>query len=689
MPIRVYELSKKLNKTNKELLALLQELGFSITTHMAIVPPEAVQAIEKKLQPSVSSKTGQDTKTKTAPAVSPKAPPIEPIKQEIKSKPIAAQPVIKAETIRPMQTKQSEVTTKKNIQEINEPKKNTIVIAPMTVSDFALIAQKPVSEVILTLLRQGVAATKNQLITEKSVAQLAHVYNIEVVEGKAPAAMAAKKDLLKPQAGNYMPRLPIVVVIGHVDHGKTTLLDFIRKTRIAAREKGGITQHLGAYEVKTGQGNLVFLDTPGHEAFSLMRAKGIKVADIAILVVAADDGVMPQTLEAMKRAQSAEIPIIVAINKIDKASPAQIEKVKKELSQHGLTPEDWGGQTVAIGVSAKLGTGVNELLEVLALQAQLMELEANMSIPAHGYILESKLEKGRGFVATVILHHGTLKVGDYFRAGKVTGRVSSLMDSDGKRIMSIGPSSPALVAGFSELPDTGDVFDVITHEQLKKNIIPEQNKIVPTQKSSDKDALNIIVKTDNMSSKEALIIAIQKIAHKLKKQINVLTASIGNIVESDILLAADTHATIYGLHTKTESNAVTLAQKHDVKIKHFDIIYKFLEDIESVIEMNKPVKMVSKKIGEAIVLKVFDIKDLGVIAGAQVKTGRFSRDGKVIIYRGKQKVGEGNIKSLQRDRKSVKEVHAGFECAFMIDGFSTWEVDDRVECYIETPEETK
>jgi translation initiation factor IF-2 len=566
---------------------------------------------------------------------------------------------------------------------------NQIILAPMSVADIAQKAHMPVSEIILTLLKQGIMSTRNQVLPEKIVAQLAHLYGLQVVEKqKIQTQPSHAKESIITQEGIWKERLPIVVVIGHVDHGKTTLLDFIRKTRVAAKEKGGITQHLGAYEAHTSHGDIVFLDTPGHEAFSMMRLRGIKVADVAILVVAADDGVMPQTIEAINHAQSVGLPIIVAINKIDKANEQQIERVKKQLAQHGLVPEDWGGQTVCIPISAKLGTHADELLDVIILQSKLMDLKANLSIPARGYILESKLEKGRGPVATVICQHGILKVGDYFVAGMTSGKVSSLVNSYGKRVTQVTPSTPVQVAGFSELPDAGDMFEVVTQDIAKKGAVtqpPVARSDMMFKKASGETAINIIIKTDNASSKEALLASLDKLSSKVEREFHVIHAAIGDISESDVLLATDTHALIYGFHVKTQPNALHAISHYGIVTKHFDIIYKLLEDLEAIAQVGKPIKMVSKKIGEAVVLKVFDIKNLGIVAGAVVKSGRFVRDGKVVVWRGKHKVGEGHIKGLQRERKAVKEVHAGFECGFLVDDFDAWQVDDRVECYQDVP----
>lgn len=569
---------------------------------------------------------------------------------------------------------------------VEESKEPTIVYRePMTVADIAKYAKVPISEVIVTLLGKGIAATINQLLPEELVVELAQKYEIELHE-KPKAAGEQIEELSEEQEGEWKERLPVVVVIGHVDHGKTTLLDFIRNTRVAAREKGGITQHLGAYEVPTKHGGIVFLDTPGHEAFSLIRVRGVKVADIAILIVAADDGIKPQTIEAINVAKNAGIPLVVAINKVDKVAPAQVESVKSQLAQYDLVPEDWGGNTVVVPISAKEGTGVDSLLEMLVLQSQLMDLKANMTVPARGYVLESHLEKGRGPVATVICQHGTLKVGDYFAAGEATGRVSSLVDSGGKRIKKAGPSVPVQVAGLSQIAHSGDVFEVHPQKVIKKGAPTAQRADLLKRKAGQKSDgdIDIIIKADNASSREAVVDALSRLKSG-HGSISVIQSGIGDITESDVIFAEDTGALIYGFHVRVQPNATDLISKKDITVKTYDIIYKLIEDVEALLEARKPIEMITKKVGEATVLKVFDIKNLGVIAGSVVNEGRFVRNGKVIVYRDKQKVGEGPIKGLQRERRAVKEVHSGFECGFLVDGFDDWEVDDRVECYQEIP----
>ena len=559
-----------------------------------------------------------------------------------------------------------------------------IVAAPMAVAELAEKLKIPVNTLILTLLRKGISAARNQVLSEKVVAQVAAMHDAQVIE---PVAQEAVVHDIKTAAGGEkkVTRLPIVVIMGHVDHGKTTLLDFIRKTRVASREKGGITQHLGAYRAHTSRGDVVFLDTPGHEAFSMIRARGVTVADIAILIVAADDGVMPQTVEALERARAAGMPIIVAINKVDKATPKQIEDVKSQLARHNLLPEDWGGQVPCVLISAKTGQGVDDLLEVVVLQSELMDLTAMLDTPATGYVLESHLEKGRGPVATIICHNGLLAVGDSFICGNVQGRVSSLKDSLGKFIQHVEPSIPVQVAGFSASPAVGDVFKVVAAKDIKRAQDEARQAVKPVQ-VMEEGTLGLIIKTDNHSSLEALLAAIQKLTLKTYRKFYIIHSGIGAITESDIALAGDTRSMVYGLHVKIESNAAALIQRLNIEVHLFDIIYKLLEDLEKIAQSGRPIKMKRKKIGEATVLKVFDIKKLGIVAGAQVIDGYCSREGTMIVYRGKHKVGSGKITSLQKEKSSVKEVRKGFECAFMIDGFDGWQVDDRAECFVEVPE---
>lgn len=690
--MRVYEFSKKHGIPTKELLEILNSEGYSVSSHMSVLAPEAVEFLTKKF-----TKESQQIKKESsvqATAQKDNLTQIKQVKESMKSaapqQPIAKSPSAKIEQkevpVKTESVKKEFIHTSRDVKPQELP--SSIVLEPMTPGDLAVRLRKPVTELIMMLLKWGILSNKNQLLPVEVVSRVADHFQVKTE--KVVQKQQEIKRAVAQEGENVKERLPIIVVVGHVDHGKTTLLDFIRKTRVAAREKGGITQHLGAYEAKTDHGNIIFLDTPGHEAFSKMRSRGIKVADLAVLVVAADDSVMPQTVEAVKRIKEINIPIVVAVNKIDKVDPSRVDIVKRDLAQYDLLPEEWGGNVVYVPISAKLGTGVDLLLEMIILQSQLMELKADISGNASGYVLESRLEKGRGPVATLLLQQGKLKVGDYFTCGSVSGKVNSIVDSYGKKLLEVGPAIPVQIAGFEQLPEAGDYFEVIGKESIRKTKMAMERKATPVMaKLLVEGAKNIIIKTDTNSSKEALLESISKVAAKVKKDFNIIYAGIGGISESDVMLASDTGSEIFSLHVKTEPNAQLLAQRLSVAINNYDVIYKLLESLEKIAESTKEIKMVRKKIGEAVVRKVFDIKNVGVIAGCYVKDGIINKDCNMVVWRGKQRIGEGKILSLQREKKTVKEVHAGFECGFMVENFNDWQPDDRVECFIQVPAESK
>lgn len=691
--MRVYEFSKKYGVSSKDLLAQLNDAGFEVKSHMSILDDAAIAFLTKLLDKSAKNEKPAikiiENIVQETPAPVKKEPEIiakpevhkqvQPDKRQPKE--VSANNVRKPVPTNRIATRKEEVVIK--------PKE--LILKPQTVTAIADAAGRPVSEVILTLLRWGTLANKNTLLPEEVVARIAQQYNIPIV--KPLPQKKVEERAVRPVAvegTQLQERLPVVVVLGHVDHGKTSLLDFIRKTRVAAKEKGGITQHLGAYVAQTRLGNIVFLDTPGHEAFSKMRARGVKVADIAILVVAADDGVMPQTIEAIKHAKSMGVPILVAINKVDKVEPSRIEATRRDLAQHDLLPEEWGGDVVMIPISAKTGQGIEQLLEMIVLQAQLMELRADITSPAKGYILESKIEKGRGPVATLLCVHGQVAVGDYFIAGSTGGRVSSLVDSTGTRIAKVGPSIPVQVAGFESLPSAGDYFEVVTQNEYKAKLRilgNEPKKLAVARPLVTKDMIALIVKTDTDSSKEALLESIEKLSNKSQIGFTVIQAGIGDVSESDVILASNTGARIVTLHIKAEPNAASLAQQRSVIIDTYGIIYKLLESLEAFAKSKIAPTFMRKKVGEAEVRRVFDIKNVGVIAGCYVTEGYILRNGIVVGWRGSQKLGEGNITSLQREKRSVKQVNAGFECGFIVEGINDWQEGDRIEFFIEVPKE--
>ncbi|MGE0207030.1 MAG: translation initiation factor IF-2 [Candidatus Babeliales bacterium] len=665
--MRVYEIAKLLNISNKDLIDILSKEGFEVKSHMSALPQEALDFIDKKF------KKDEEIPVKK---VEPQQAPVQK-----KSEKKDMHQKIQEKIIIPPTPKQEIAPKESETIAVQEP----FIVESMTIGQLAEKLNKPASDLILNLLKQGIVCPKNQMLAHEVIQKILGLYEIPFIYQNA--VKKAEEKRFGGLAQGEESRLPVVVVLGHVDHGKTTLLDFIRKTRVAQKEKGGITQHLGAYRAETPQGDVVFIDTPGHEAFSNIRGRGVRVADLAVLVIAADDSIKPQTIEAIQKIKKAEIPVIIAANKMDKVDKNRLEVLRADLARYDLLPEEWGGEVIVVPISAKVGTGVDKLLEMIVLQSQMMDLKTSTKEHASGFILESKLQKGLGAVATVICQKGTLKIGDLFSAGQTYGKVSSLIDSYGTRIKEVGPSVPVQVAGFNEMPHAGDSFEVVAPEKFKALKSSHMHTSLEMKKALREDTLNIIVKVDSTSSKEALLESIEKISAKHKDKIYIVFSGVGAISESDVVLAANTGSIIIGLHVKVEPNAVVVAQKNMVSIKLFDIIYKLLEDLEVMLKEEEPVKMISRKSGEAVVRKVFAIKNLGTIAGSYCKEGVFSNKGRVVIWRGKEKIGEGPIKSLERDRKSVKDVHAGFEFAFLVDGFNDWQIDDRVECFVETKAE--
>ena len=690
--MRIYEFAQQHNVSNKDLIEKLKSHGFEVKSHMTVLDNKAIAYLEGAFSHS-SKEVKKDSKsTKNV------------LKQDV-----STHSTIKKETNKnndlkgatkglavPIQASDNEKiddfvevqSIKKSDTHMQMPHEGTneieLVPRQMSIMELAEAIKKPVTDIIVTLLRWGIVATKNQVISQDLVVRLADHYTISIAKNNITAEPMQAARIREGQGSHFQKKAPVVVVVGHVDHGKTTLLDYIRKTRVALKEKGGITQHLGAYEATTSHGNIVFLDTPGHEAFIKIRQRGIKVADIVILIVAADDGVMPQTVEAIKYALAMKVPIVVAVNKIDKVDPSRLDVIKRQLNQHGIIVEDWGGDVICVPISAKTGEGIDRLLEMLILQAEMMELKADIDVPAYGYILESSMEKGRGYVATLISQSGVIKIGDYILCGTTSGHISSLTDSHGKRVKQAYPAIPIQVAGFDERPDAGDFFQVISkNDYLKAKSSGSDKGANAYRRLTYENGINVIVKADNHSSLEAIVEGIDRLSKKLKKGFNILRYDVGNVNEGDVEFAFNTGARIICFNTKAESNAQSLADNRKVSITSYGIIYKLLEDLDALAETLKDVETVRTKIGQALVLRVFDIKKVGVIAGSIIKDGRFTRDGYAVIWRGKTKIGEGKITSLQRDKKAVKEIATGFECAFMVDNFSDWAEGDQVECFVD------
>lgn len=556
-----------------------------------------------------------------------------------------------------------------------------IVDKETSLGDLATQLGRPASEIIVFLLKRGIVANINKLLSKDMVSLVAQEYGATIVETAKDTTnkSGVVKQSLEREQVEQEKRDPVVVIVGHVDHGKTTLLDYIRKAKVALGEAGGITQHLGAYSVATKNGNVVFLDTPGHEAFSVMRERGVSVADVVVLVVAADDGVKPQTIESIKAAQSLQASIVVAINKIDKVDQSRIDVVKRDLSQYGLLSDEWGGETPYALISAKTGAGVDDLLDLLALQADMLDLVTNSKVAARGYILESQVKKGRGAVASLLLHCGTLSVGDYFICGNVDGKINSIVDGAGNVLKSVGPSHPVLVSGFSDLPKAGDLLHIATQKDIK---VHQQEVLRAAENKqmydASQQALNVIVKVGSFSSKDAVISSLQAIPSYRSLPIRVISSGVGDITVSDIEFAEQAKATIYGLDVKLERNAAIL--KSEVPVKIYNIIYKLIDDAREAVLKTRQPEYIETQVGKATVKAVFRVNS-SIIAGAGVTDGAMKKGLLVAIYRNSKKIGEGVVKSLQKEKRAVDVAPQGFDCAFRVESFESWKVGDEVVCF--------
>ena len=573
----------------------------------------------------------------------------------------------------------------------------------LTVQDLAEKLGVESSEIIKSLFFKGIIATVTQSLDLSTIEAVAEEFGVPVLEDDVEEAAAKTVEMIEASdLAHLIRRPPVVTVMGHVDHGKTSLLDAIRKTRVAAGEAGGITQHIGAYQVEVEHGGetrkLTFLDTPGHEAFTAMRARGTKVTDIAVLVVAADDGVRPQTLEAISHARAAKVPIVVAINKIDKegASP---DRVKQELSGQELVAEDWGGSTVMVPVSAIKAENIDKLLEMILLVSEVEDLQANPDRMAKGTVIEAHLDKAKGPVATLLIQNGTLRTGDVVAAGPVLGKVRAMVDDTGKRVKAAGPSYAVEALGFSEVPTAGDEFEVYPDEKAARAVVGDRASEARATRLAQQMAsrrvslasmsgqasegelkeLNLILKADVQGSVEAILGSLEQLPQG-EVQVRVLLSAPGEITETDVDLAAASGAVIVGFNTSMAPGAKRAADATGVDVRDYDVIYKLLEDIQLAMEGLLEPELVEEPLGEAEVRAVFTIGK-SAVAGCYVTTGKLQRNCKARVWRGKEKVFEGDLDSLRRNKDDVKEVATGFECGVACDRFSSWQEGDRIEAF--------
>jgi translation initiation factor IF-2 len=544
-------------------------------------------------------------------------------------------------------------------------------------------------------------ATINHVLEPDLAAQLAESLGAETLQVTFEEEVQLQQDLELggERADATHPRAPVVTIMGHVDHGKTTLLDSIRESKITEGEAGGITQHIGAYHVDVGERQIVFLDTPGHEAFTLMRARGAQVTDIVVLVVAADDSVMPQTVEAIDHARAADVPIIVAINKMDKAG-VNPDRVKKDLSNYDLTVEDWGGDVVSVPISALKGEGIDNLLEMILITADLLELKANPAKPAQGVVLEARKEAGKGNVATVLVQDGTLGTGDVFVSGAVWGRVRMMSDDRGERVIEAPPSTPVEVAGFNDLPEAGDTFQVVEEESLARGIVEfrqaEQRKRDLGQKASptsleqlfariqsgDVKELSVVLKADVQGSVEVLTDTLQRLSTDQVK-VKVIRAGVGAVTTHDVLLASASEAVIIGFNVRPERKAAELADKEEVEIRLHTVIYELSDELrKAMVGLLEPTyKEVSQ--GQAEVREIFKVPKVGTVAGCHVVEGTVNRNAMARLVRDSRVVYEGRIGTLRRFKDDVAEVRTGFDCGIRLENFQDLKPGDYIQTYVE------
>lgn len=735
--LRVYEYARNQQISSKEVIEILKRLDIPVSNHMSVMDKKMMEQVEEymarlKANQAEPAKEPAKEKEGSKPAKKETSP-----NKEKQSKIKAAKPQgkqrhrgndkmdthdddvaprkVKVKKSRPNEDEQRDfplvtrkkkkgrVKTKPSAQaeaeaaETKEENKHIVISGPITVGELAKKLNKPHAEIIKKLMFLGIMANINQVLEIEAITLIAEEYGVTVEEKIEVDETQFEQIIEEDDPASLEERPPVVTVMGHVDHGKTTLLDSIRKTRVTAQEAGGITQHIGAYQVKYNDKKITFLDTPGHEAFTTMRARGAQVTDIAIIVVAADDGVMPQTREAIAHAQAAKVPIIVAINKMDKPE-ANPEKIKQELSELNLIPEEWGGDTIFVPISALKNEGLDELMEMILLVAEMEELKANPHARASGTVIEAKLDKGRGPVATVLVQRGTLNVGDPIVVGNTYGKVRAMVNDQGKRIKSATPSTPVEITGLNDVPQAGDAFKVFEDEK-KARMIGEQRAM--RQRESELNAsakvslddlfqqiqegdikeINVIIKADVQGTAEVLKASLEKIEVE-GVRVKIIHAGVGAITESDVVLASASNAIIIGFNVRPEPTAKSMAEQEKVDIRLHRVIYKVMEEIESAMKGLLDPVYEEKVIGTVEVRQIFKGSKVGTIAGSYVMDGKVTRDSLVRVIRDGIVIHEGKIDELKRFKDDVKEVAAGYECGITIQNYNDIKEGDIIEAYI-------
>ncbi|MBC2578913.1 translation initiation factor IF-2 [Clostridium sp. DJ247] len=682
--IRVYELSKELEISSKELITALQEeFGVEVKNHMSVIEEEDAELIKEFYaeRKKDEDQSGENIIDKYEELVG---------NNDAKTRKKNKNKLVKDKNA----VGENGTDDKDNIDEKVIEMDETI-----TVKELAEKLEKSSTEVIKQLIFMGVMAAINQEIDFNTAEKLGEKFDAIVVKREVDIEKEAVEQIEEEEEEdtNLEKRPPVITVMGHVDHGKTSLLDAIRKAKVTETEAGGITQHIGAYTVNISGEKITFLDTPGHEAFTAMRARGAQITDIVILVVAADDGIMPQTVEAINHCKAANVPMVVAINKIDRPG-ANIDRVKQELTEHGLLAEDWGGDTITVPVSAHTREGIDTLLEMVLLTAEIQELKANANRNARGTVVEAKLDKGRGPVATLLVQNGTLNVGDSIIVGTTYGRIRAMFDDKGKKIKSAGPSIPIEILGLSEVPAAGDRFYEVKDEKTARDMAEKRKEkervtyLQSTHKVSLEDLynqikegkvkeLNIIVKADVQGSIEALKQSLQKLSNEEVK-VRVIHGAVGAITETDVTLASASNAIIIGFNVRPNDNAVAIAEKEAVDIKTYRVIYNAIDDIKAaMVGMLEP-DYKEVVLGKAEIRQTYKLSSVGTIAGCYVTDGKITRNSSVRVIRDGIVIFESALASLKRFKDDVKEVAKGYECGLSVEKFNDIKEGDIVEAYV-------
>ncbi|ABV62248.1 MULTISPECIES: translation initiation factor IF-2 [Bacillus] len=696
--VRVYEYAKAIDVSSKDIIAALKDMNVEVNNHMATLEDDTVKKLDAIYKKAKAKETANEK-------------PAEQKKQSSNK--------INDRKKNDVQNNQFNKNKKNNNQNKNKNKRGgnnksqhqqARPVKPkkelpekieftnsMTVGQLAEELGKETAEIIKKLMMLGVMATINQELDKDTVELIASEYGVPVEEVIILEETELEKYEVEDKEEDMQVRPPVVTIMGHVDHGKTTLLDSIRKTKVVEGEAGGITQHIGAYQIEENGKKITFLDTPGHAAFTTMRARGAEVTDTTILVVAADDGVMPQTVEAINHAKAAEVPIIVAVNKIDKPT-ANPDRVMQELTEHGLVPEAWGGETIFVPLSAKTGEGIDELIEMILLVSEVGELKANPNRAAKGTVIEAELDKGRGSVATLLVQTGTLHVGDPIVVGNTFGRVRAMVNDIGRRVKTAGPSTPVEITGLNDVPNAGDQFLVFKDEKTARQVGEARASKQLDEQRSDKAKLslddlfeqikqgevkdiNLIVKADVQGSAEALTAALQKIEVEGVK-VKIIHTGVGAITESDIILASASNAIVIGFNVRPDGNAKSTAETENVDIRLHRIIYKVIDEIEAAMKGMLDPEYEEKVIGQVEVRQTFKVSKIGTIAGGYVTEGTITRDSGIRLIRDGVVIFEGEVDVLKRFKDDVKEVSQGYECGITIKKYNDIREGDVMESFV-------